>query len=119
MIEKRNADRLQEDEELPTEAFQLINKMIFEWFRLIYTEEDEVCDSLAANLHKWFVDESSRLYDPLLKRLLQKIVKKIFNYLISQLNNLGAKIIFASTNKLIIDTGKPTKASAENFVNFI
>lgn len=36
-----------------------------------------------------------------------------------QLNNLGAKIIFASTNKLIIDTGKPTKAGAETFVNFI
>jgi DNA polymerase epsilon subunit 1 len=83
-----NLDRLEhaggadadDGEELPTDAFQLINKMIFEWFKAVYLEEDEICDTLATYLHKWSVDEGSRLFDPSLKKLLQKIIKKVFNH---------------------------------------
>ena len=117
--ENKRLERIDDDEELPTDAFQLINKMIFDWFKQVYLEEDDVCDELTSYLHKWSVDESSRLYDPALRNLLQKIIKKVFNHLIIQLNSLGAKVIFADTSRIIIDTGKPTKNTAENFVSFV
>lgn len=46
-------------------------------------------------------------------------MKKVFSYLLNKLKSLGATIIFANTNKLIISTGKDNFAAAENYTNFI
>lgn len=63
--------------------------------------------------------ESSKLYDPFLNKILVKLMKKVFGYLLNKLKSLGATIIFANTNKLIISTGKDNYAAAENYTNFI
>jgi len=44
------------------------------------------------------------MFDPLLLRMGNQLMKKMFNILIKKLNNLGMEIIFANFSKLIVAT---------------
>lgn len=46
-------------------------------------------------------------------------MKKIFQYFISKLQGMGAKIVHATMNKIILDTGKNSLKEAQNYTQYI
>jgi DNA polymerase epsilon subunit 1 len=107
--------------------------MVSGWLEDVIKSNNPFADTLIQNVHRqnknrkkinllfrrWLCLESSKLYDPFLNKILAKLMKMVFGYLLNKLKSLGASIIFANTNKLIISTGKDNFAAAENYTNFI
>jgi DNA polymerase epsilon subunit 1 len=61
----------------------------------------------------------SLLYDPALHRLLHRLMCKVFRQLLGQLHRLGAKVIHANFNRIILATNKNSKADAEAYCSFV
>ena len=108
------------DEVLMTKtAFKYVKIMVMGWLDDVVKANSSFADVLIQNIHRWVCQESSKLYDPFLRKMLGKLMKKVFGYLLNRLKSLGAQIVFANTNKIIISTGKINYAEAENYANFV
>jgi DNA polymerase epsilon subunit 1 len=57
-------------------------------------------DMLVDHLYRWISSPTSRLYDPALHMLVHNLTKKVFIQLRAELQKLGAKIVYASFNKV-------------------
>nr|GLL19621.1 DNA polymerase epsilon catalytic subunit A-like [Ipomoea trifida] len=57
----------------------------------------------------------SRLHDSALHNMLYKVMQKVFALLVAELRKLGAKIVFASFSKIIVDTGKSDLSAAKAY----
>lgn len=77
-------------------AFKYAKIMVMGWLDDVVKSNNSFADVLIQNIHRWICLESSRLYDPFLNKILGKLMKKIFGYLLNKLKNLGnfKKIIF-------------------------
>lgn len=76
-------------------------------------------DMLVDHLYRWVSSPTSRLYDPSLHALVHNLTKKVFIQLRAELQKLGAKIVYATFNKLIICTSKSTRHDGAAYCDFI
>lgn len=88
-------------------AFEYLRKMIKGWIEDLNINLEKAND-LLRNFHKWITTHSNALYDPLLFKFVNELMKKMFSILIRKLNNLGLHIIYASFSKIIVATDKHT-----------
>jgi DNA polymerase epsilon subunit 1 len=101
------------------DAFKVLNTMIKSWI-LQYNREDNVmAQKLLSSIYRWTVGNSSMFRAPILKQYLQRNMQKILTELITHVQNLGGYVVFASFNKLIVKTTKPTMAQAKQYCNFL
>lgn len=70
-------------------AFKYVKIMVMGWLDDVVKSNNSFADVLIQNIHRWICLESSRLYDPFLNKILSKLMKKIFGYLLNRLKNLG------------------------------
>ncbi len=59
------------------------------------------------------------LYDPALRKLLLNLMKKLFVQLISEFKRLGATIIHADFNRIIVGTKKRSLSDALAYVEYV
>merc|ERR1712032_1549453 len=76
----------------------------------------QYADRLLMEFYRWLRTPSSLFYDPLLHRMVHRLMKKVFLQLIAQFKRFGAKIIYASFDKIILET---KKNKIENVVAYI
>ena len=67
------------------------------WLDDVVKSNNSFADVLIQNIHRWIRLESARLYDPFLNKILGKLMKKVFGYLLNRLKNLG--ILFYQIKK--------------------
>ena len=73
-----------------------------------------------SHLYRWISSPAeAKLYDPLLHRLIHKLMKKNFFQLLYRLKELGCNVIYGNFHKLIIKTERYTQEEAESFINFV
>ena len=53
--------------------------------------------------YRWLRTPSSLFYDPLLHRMVHRLMKKVFMQLMAQFKRFGAKIIYASFDRIILE----------------
>ncbi|MED6175850.1 hypothetical protein PIB30_082172 [Stylosanthes scabra] len=70
------------------------------------TSQNTYADAILQHLYRWLCSPQSKLHDPALHQLLQKVMQKVFALLLGEFRKLGATIVFANFSKIIIDTGK-------------
>lgn len=58
------------------------------------------------NLHKWITTRSNSMFDPLLLRMVNQMMKRVFYLLMRKLSNLGLRVIFANFSRVILATDK-------------
>lgn len=97
---------------------EYIRKMIKGWIEDLNVNLEKAND-LLRNFHKWITTYSNALYDPLLFRIVNELMKKMFRILIKKLNNQGLHIIYASFSKIIVGTAKQSYKEAENTISYI
>jgi DNA polymerase epsilon subunit 1 len=59
------------------------------------------------------------LSDPLIHRIVYGFMTKLFYRLIQSLKELGARVVFANMNKVIINTTHYDLSSAREYIDFI
>ena len=77
--------------------------MVKGWLKDLEVDWDRA-NELLRNFHKWITTHSNALYDPLLFRMVNELMKKVFSILAKKLNNLGMNIVFANFSKIIVAT---------------
>jgi len=68
------------------------------------------------NLYSWIRDPNSNFYDPLLHRMVHKLLKKVFYRLLQKLQEMGCEIVHASFEKIVISTRKTSRENADAFI---
>jgi DNA polymerase epsilon subunit 1 len=99
-------------------AYEYLRKMVKGWIEDLNINLEKAND-LLRNFHKWLTTHSNALYDPLLFKFVNELMKKMFSILIKKLNNFGLHIIYASFSKIIVATDKHTYKEAQNTISYI
>lgn len=61
-------------------------------------------NELLRNFHRWITTQSGALYDPLLTRITNELMKKVFHLLARRLQQLGLHIVQANYTKILVTT---------------
>lgn len=85
-----------------------MKKMVKGWLKDLDEAYWEKANDLLSNLHKWLNTHSNPLYSPLLSKMVNELMKKIFGFMMKKLTNLGMKIVYANFSKIIVSTDKHT-----------
>lgn len=88
-------------------AFEYLRKMVKGWIEDLNVNLEKAND-LLRNFHKWITTQSNALYDPLLFKFVNVLMKKMFSILARKLSTLGLQVVYASFSKIIVATGKHT-----------
>ncbi|CAN0487632.1 unnamed protein product, partial [Ectocarpus sp. 12 AP-2014] len=93
---------------------------------LVTTWLDEVthmgnahADSLLVHFYRWICARQSLLHNATLHRLVHRLMHKVFSRLIAELRRLGACVVFASFQKVIIATNKSDVKAARDYAKFV
>ena len=81
--------------------------------------DSDVAAELIVNVYRWITNPSSKLYDPLLHRLVHKLMKKSFLKLLHEFKKFGCEIVHADFNKVWLHTKKRDFEEAQNHINFV
>lgn len=103
---------------LCAKAFRVLKNLVFE----ISTDSidfPEQATPIVSQIYRWLTSPQSRLYDPALHNLVQKLLKKVFMQLIAEMKRLGARLVYASFSKIIIATNKHSYKDAKEYFKFI
>jgi DNA polymerase epsilon subunit 1 len=62
---------------------------------------------------------SSLLYDPAIFKILNLLRKKLLKQILADFQRLGAKVVFADSNRIIIATNKTSYSDAEGYARYV
>ncbi|GLU18367.1 hypothetical protein SLE2022_346730 [Rubroshorea leprosula] len=96
-------------------AFRVLKQLMQRCLADAVTSGNVFADAVLQHLYRWLCSPQSKLHDPALHRMLQKIMQKVFALLLAELRKLGATIIFADFSKVIVDTGKYDISAAKAY----
>lgn len=101
------------------DAFKVLNTMIKSWILQFSREDNVMTEKLLSSIYRWSVGNSSMFRASILKQYLHRNMQKVLTELITHVQNLGGYVVFASFNKLIVKTTKPTVVQAKQYCNFL
>ncbi|CAG9312003.1 unnamed protein product [Blepharisma stoltei] len=100
-------------------SFRKIRSLINTWVDDVKQYKNPYADKLVMHSYRWIASKGSGMYDPLLHLTIHKLVDQLFKHLLAELQKLGAKIIFAHSDKIILGTGRYNLADAQNYCTFL
>lgn len=99
---------------LGANAYVVMKKLIEKWLYDVKVHENFCADILLVHFYRWISSLNSKFYDPVLMRMMNKLMNKYFGILIK---NLGDKnnfeIIYADYKKVFL-----YKKSSPDFISF-
>jgi DNA polymerase epsilon subunit 1 len=100
-------------------SFRLLKSLVTNWFRDVSTTNNPYADNLLINFYRWLCAGHSQMHDPALHRAVHRLMKKVFLQLMAELRQLGAEVVYATFDKIIICTNKSTRQAAEDYFQYI
>ena len=101
-------------------AFRKLKELIQAWLDDVVQKEDNFADDLVSSVYRWLTSsKTSKLYDPLLHRLVHRLMGKNFYLLLRRFKQLGCRVIYASFHKIFIYTDKKSFEEAESQISFV
>jgi DNA polymerase epsilon subunit 1 len=97
-------------------AFRVLRGMVTAWVADAQ-RGNAYADTLLTQLYRWLSSPQSTLRDPALLRLVRLAMRRVFRSLLSELQRLGAKVVYADFGIIWLATGKSTPAAAAAFVD--
>ena len=129
LLENGGKDSLQEslqtqktafgDELSCVASFQVLRVLVQSWLNSAYSQNSVIANNLLHNLYRLISSQVALLHDPALLRLLQSLMRSTFFRLLGELQRLGATIVSASFNRVIIATNKTDLSAAQEYTDFI
>lgn len=100
-------------------AFRVLKQMVQGCVADAVSSGNIFADALLQHLYRWLCSPQSKLHDPALHRVLQKVMQKVFALLLAEFRKLGATIIYADFSRIIIDTGKGNVIAAQGYCEYL
>ncbi|XP_055677958.1 DNA polymerase epsilon catalytic subunit 1 [Lutzomyia longipalpis] len=100
-------------------TLRVMRLMVNGWLRDISLNRSIFSDTQVMHFYRWIKSPAALLYDPALRRTMFNLVRKYFLQLLAEFQRLGATIIFADFNRIIINTGKESPIEAINYTDYI
>lgn len=100
-------------------AFNILRGLVRRIFREALQTNEDYSWALLANFYRWICSPKSLMYDPALLRFIQQLMVKVFLQLVAELRRLGAKIVSANFQRIIICTGKRDAESASAYIEHV
>ncbi|VDL61470.1 unnamed protein product [Hymenolepis diminuta] len=86
-------------------AFRVLRAMVVAWVRDVTQFKNPLADEQIIYFYHWLRSSSSLLYDPALRRTLQKLMKKVFLKLVDELNQThGLDVVYANFSRILVCT---------------
>ncbi|CAN7982572.1 unnamed protein product [Ixodes hexagonus] len=93
-----------DDVALSASAFRVLRTMVAGWLRDVAVYRNVFADFQLAHLFRWLKSSQSLLYEPVLKRILNNLMKKMFLQLVGEFERLGTVVVYGSTGRLVVCT---------------
>jgi len=100
-------------------AFRVLRSMVGNWLKDVSQYQNVYADYQIIHFYRWLRSPQALLYDPALRKTLLGLMKKLFLQLVAEFKRLGAVIVHADFNKIIINTKKRTVKDAVGYVEYI
>merc|ERR1719234_1740620 len=104
---------------LAAPAFRALRAMVAAWLRDVSMYKTIYAVYQIVHFYLWLRSPSSLLYDPALKKTLLQLMKKLFLQLVAEFRRLGAVVVYADFNKIILNTKKRTVSDALSYVKYV
>ena len=99
-------------------AFRVLKTMVERWYKQAQAGSAQA-DEMLMNFYRWLHSPTSKLYDPRLFQTVRNMIEKVFLQLMAELRSLGATIVSACFNKVILCTGKENVATAQQYLEYL
>ncbi|EPY50696.1 DNA polymerase epsilon catalytic subunit A Pol2 [Schizosaccharomyces cryophilus OY26] len=99
-------------------SLPVLKELIKNWWQEA-ASGNTLADLMIQHLARWIYSSKSYLYSPLLVSHIQVVMKKTFLQLLAEIKRLGAQIIYATTNRILIGTSKTTVQNAISYTKYI
>ncbi|XP_017476166.1 PREDICTED: DNA polymerase epsilon catalytic subunit A isoform X2 [Rhagoletis zephyria] len=100
-------------------AFRVLRHMVNGWLREVALHQNIFADFQLIHFYRWVRSSNALLYDPALRRTLNNLMRKMFLRIIAEFKRLGATIIYADFNRIILSSGKKTVSDALGYVEYV
>ena len=104
---------------LVSSAFRVLRSMVNAWLREVSQYRNIFADYQIIHFYRWLRSPNALLYDPALRKTLLNLMKKLFMQLISEFKRLGANVVHADFNRVIIATKKRSLEDALAYVEYV
>ncbi|KAJ2877555.1 DNA polymerase epsilon catalytic subunit, partial [Coemansia aciculifera] len=104
---------------VPVSTFQLLRSLLRGWCQEVEERQNPFAEMMTEHFYRWLTRPNSSLYDPALAYLVRSLMRKVFLQMKAECRKLGAKIIYASLDKLVVTTGKASVVAAQAAVDYI
>ncbi len=91
---------------LVSSAFRVLRTMVAAWLREVSRFRNVFADYQIIHFYRWLRSPGALLYDPALRKTLLGLMRKLFVQLVSEFRRLGAEVVFADFNRIILNTKK-------------
>ncbi|XP_068152320.1 DNA polymerase epsilon catalytic subunit 1 [Drosophila tropicalis] len=100
-------------------AFRVMRSMVNGWLREVSINRNIFSDFQIVHFYRWVRSSNALLYDPALRRSLNNLMRKMFLRIIAEFKRLGATIVYADFNRIILSSGKKSVSDALGYVDYI
>ncbi|KAJ2231118.1 DNA polymerase epsilon catalytic subunit [Coemansia sp. RSA 518] len=107
------------DGSVPVSTFQLLRLLLRGWCQESEERQNPFAEMMTDHFYRWLTRPNALLYDPALAYLVRSLMRKVFLQLMAECRRLGAKIVYASLDKLIVTTGKASLPAAQAAISYI
>ncbi|KAJ2203430.1 DNA polymerase epsilon catalytic subunit, partial [Coemansia sp. RSA 518] len=107
------------DGSVPVSTFQLLRSLLRGWCQESEERQNPFAEMMTDHFYRWLTRPNALLYDPALAYLVRSLMRKVFLQLMAECRRLGAKIVYASLDKLIVTTGKASLPAAQAAISYI
>ncbi|XP_004343753.2 DNA polymerase epsilon catalytic subunit [Capsaspora owczarzaki ATCC 30864] len=100
-------------------AFRVLKSLVHTWLREVTHHRNFYADALLVHFYRWLKSPESSLYDPGLCKMISNMMRKLFLQLLAEFRRLGATIVYASFNRIVLSTKKHTLPDAVAYVDYV
>lgn len=111
-------DILSSDNAFANAGIQVLREMVKGWW-VEACKGNEMADVMVQHLVRWVENPDSFLYDHALHYYVQMMSRKAFQQLMADFRRVGSQVIFASANRLLLQTTKAEVGNAYAYSQYI
>ena len=106
-------------------AFRELRKLVQQWAADALATSGSDASRAAVprffllHLHRWLAAPHAALREPAVARVVAALMARLFRLLLAELARLGARVVYASFNRIVLSTGKYDVADALAYVRFL
>ncbi|KAJ1731895.1 DNA polymerase epsilon catalytic subunit [Coemansia biformis] len=104
---------------VPVSTFQLLRGLLRGWWQEAEERQNPFAAMMTDHFYRWLTRPSALLHDPALATLVRSLMRKVFLQLQAECRRLGARIVYASQDRLIVASGRASLAAAQASIAYL